>query len=50
MGNKAELHYKGKVYELPIVTGIELPNASLSSPSFGTILYSEKINEIKHII
>ena len=23
MGNKAELHYKGKVYELPIVTGIE---------------------------
>ena len=27
MGNKAELHYNGKVYEIPVVTGTENENA-----------------------
>ncbi|MEC7863860.1 MAG: citrate synthase [Bacteroidota bacterium] len=27
MGNKAELHYNGKVYELPVITGAEDENA-----------------------
>ena len=27
MGNKAELHYDGEVYELPVITGTENENA-----------------------
>ena len=27
MGNKAELHYDGEVYELPVITGAENENA-----------------------
>jgi citrate synthase len=27
MGKKAELHYDGKVYEIPVVTGTENENA-----------------------
>ena len=27
MGKKAELHYEGKVYEIPVVTGSENENA-----------------------
>ena len=27
MGNKAELHYDGEIYELPVITGTENENA-----------------------